>query len=132
MIPQFDNAVRGRVIFRPYPSFTYAVSGDQIIGNTDGIPAIEQSVFHILSTERYAYAIYDGNYGIELAQYTGRPFTYLQATIEDTLKDALLQDDRITDVRVISAAQTSKDSCLVLFDVICNCGAFSREININL
>ena len=132
MIPQIIGAVSGRVRLRPYPSFTYAADHDQIVGNTDGIPAVRQAVRHILGTERYAYAIYDRNYGVELEQYIGRGFPFLQATIADTLSDALTQDDRITAVSVTCVEKTGADSALVEFDVRCTHGTFSTEVNINV
>ena len=132
MIPQIIGAVSGRVTFSPYPSFTYAVNNNQIVGNTDGIPAVRQAVNHILSTERYAYPIYDRNYGSELEQYIGRGFPFLQATIEDTLRDALLQDDRITAVNVTRIEKTGADSALVEFSAACSHGTFQTEVTVGV
>jgi len=132
MIPQISGAIIEQIEFIPFPSFTYRLDDDQIVGNTDGIEAVQQAVYHILSTERYAYAIYDDNYGVELEKYIGRSFGYLEASIQNTLRDALLQDDRITDVTVTNIEKIKTDSALVEFTVICNRGTFGAEVNVSL
>jgi len=132
MIPQISGTIIEQIEFIPFPSFTYRLDDDQIVGNADGIEAVQQAVYHILSTERYAYAIYDDNYGVELEKYIGRSFGYLEASIQNTLRDALLQDDRITDVTVTNIEKIKTDSALVEFTVICNRGTFGAEVNVSL
>lgn len=131
MIPQISGGIVGSIETVAFPSNTYRLTEDQIVGDIDGIEAIKQAVFHILSTERYAYAIYENNYGSELEKYLGRSFSYLEATIQDTLRDALLQDDRITAVNVTSVTKTKKDSALILFTVISDRGSFNMEVDVN-
>lgn len=101
MIPQIENSLSAEVInIISYPNLTYKCNDYQIAGRVDDLEAIKQSIEHILSIERYAYLIYDDNYGVELEKYIGQDFSFLEATIEDTLKEALTQDDRIVDVVV--------------------------------
>ena len=83
-------------------------------------------------TERYSYLIYDENYGIELQQYIGKDINYLQATIEDTLKEALTYDLRITDVIVNDIIQIDTDIVLVQFTVQSIYGNLQLEVNINV
>lgn len=133
MIPQIDSAIPiDQIEVVPFPSNTYRLTDTQIVGSVDGLSAIEQAVYHILSTERYAYAIYDDNYGVELEKYIGRSFGYLETTIQNTLQDALLQDDRILAVNVTSVTKQGIDSALVQFDVITNIGALSAEVRVNV
>jgi len=132
MIPQISGAIIEQIEIIPFPSFTYRLADGQIIGNTDGIEAVQQAVYHILSTERYAYAIYDDNYGVELEKYIGRSFGYLEASIQNTLRDALLQDDRIIDVTVTNIEKIKTDSALVEFTVTCSRGTFGAEVNVSL
>ena len=115
MVPQAPNTID--VAFKPFPSLTYKDTGDRIAGFVDRIDAIKQTIYHMLMKERYAYSIYTDNYGTELEQYIGRSFSYLQATIENTLKDSLLQDDRIVGVRVTNVVKVGIDSAEVMFDV---------------
>ena len=114
MIPQIENSIGNEVInLINYPNKTYKFSETQIAGKVDDLDAIKQSIHHILSIERYAYLIYDDNYGVELEKYIGQDFSYLEATIEDTLKEALTQDDRIIDVVVTNVYQTTKNQSMV-------------------
>ena len=132
MIPMITGGITEQIETVPFPSYTYRLSETQIVGSVDGLDAIQQAVYHILSTERYSYDIYDENYGVELGKYIGRSFEYLKTTIQNTLRDALLQDDRIIDVVVTSVERTNTDSALVLFTVTSDNGTFGAEVNINV
>ena len=108
------------------------LGNDRIIGFVDKLDAVKQAVYHILNTERYAYTIYDDNYGIELEQYIGKSFEYLEATIEETLKEALLQDLRITNILVTSIEKVSNDMASVKFDVQSIYGNLQMEVSVNV
>lgn len=105
---------------------------DRIIGFVDNLEAIKQAVYHILMTERYAYLIYDNNYGVELDQYIGRGFDYLESGIEQTLREALLQDLRITNVFVTDIIKNSDDSAHIYFEVQSIYGNLQMEVNVNV
>ena len=106
MLPQFSISNTTNFNVLQQPSKTYKDTTERISGFVDNKEAIEQTVRHILSTERYAYVIYPDSYGMEMQKYIGKPFEYLQATIENDLKLALTQDDRITDVKVTKILRT--------------------------
>ncbi len=83
------------------PSYTYHVryeSDGQIRGFCDGIDAMKQAIYKIINTERYQYIIYSWNYGIELRDLFGQPIPFVYAEVQRRIKEALLQDDRITAV----------------------------------
>lgn len=82
------------------PSYTYNALFEtgRIIGNVDGIAAVKQSVYHILHTERFKYLIYSDDYGIELWDLFGEEPDYVETELEDRITEALLEDDRITNV----------------------------------
>lgn len=105
---------------------------DRIAGFVDDIEAIKQAVYHILSIERYAYAIYDDNYGVELEQYIGQDFEYLSATIQETLNEALTQDDRIFGVEVTNIEKTDDNSALVEFNVLTRNDEIEMEVIVNV
>ena len=69
-----------------------------IRGYTDQLKAMEQAVYKILFTERYHYAIYSWNYGVELADLFGEPVSYVLPEIKRRVEEALLQDRRIESV----------------------------------
>lgn len=84
------------------PSKTYYLdrANKRIIGTvTDYLKAVEQAVFLILSIERYDYVMYSWNYGIELKDLYGQIKEYVIPSLIRRITDALMQDDRITDVK---------------------------------
>ena len=135
--PQIDGEIQVVNSIATIPSKTYKLNinetgYDRIIGYVDNLEAVKQVVYHILMTERYSYLIYDNNYGIELQQYIGKSTDYLVATIEDTLKEALTYDLRITDVIVNAIYGIGNDKVLVDFTVQSIYGNLQLEVNINV
>lgn len=82
------------------PSRTYRMHLDErrISGLFSGIEAVKQAIYKILNTERYDYLIYSWNYGAELVELFGQPIPYVYSDIKRKITEALLRDDRITDV----------------------------------
>ena len=83
-----------------YPSKTYKLNDEKkrIIGMTDNSDAIKQSIYCILSTERYQYEVYDEDYGVELNDLIGQPMDYVIAEIQRRISEALTWDSRIENV----------------------------------
>lgn len=105
---------------------------DTIAGFVDNIDAIKQSIYHILSIERYAYDIYDDDYGVELEQYIGKDFEYLKATIQDTLEEALTQDERVLAVEVTNVEQVSDEAASITFNAITQDNEIEMGVTINV
>ena len=79
---------------------TYAIDFDKkrIMGKTEGKEALKQAIYKILFTERYAYEIYDWNYGCELNSLLGKSGKQIEALAEKYIEDALLADERIEQI----------------------------------
>ena len=131
MIPQIGEEVEAgeEVEFdeEPYPSLTYRLTDNQIVGRVDELDAIQQAVLHILATERGAFPIYDEDYGVELEQYLGQSFSYLEATIQRTFEEALTQDDRIESVDVENIELVEQGVVSMLVTVHTNMGSVEAE-----
>lgn len=114
------------------PDLTYRLGSTTVAGKIDKLESIKQAVYHILSTERYSSPIYDDNYGVELEQYIGKDIGYIQADIENTLKEALTQDDRITNVVVndVKKSDKQKDACIIEFTVYTIYGNYNENMSI--
>lgn len=99
MIPKTDTSMV-TLTAQTQPSRTYAldVERGRIYGMTDTLDAMRQAVYLILRTERYTELIYSWNYGTELASLIGQPPREVQSKLKRRVREALLQDDRITDV----------------------------------
>lgn len=128
MLPQIDNSLETKTQTVIYPSRTYKLTEERISGFVDGLNAVKQAVYHILSIERYSNIIYDDNYGVELEQYIGKDFDFISATLEDTLREALTQDNRISDIIITSLEQITLDTLEVKFDVISTEGIINMEV----
>ncbi len=110
-----------------YNDRTYILGDRTMQGNLYGRDSVRQAIKHILSCERYSNPIYSDNYGVELEQYIGKSVSYLEATIEDVLRDALKQDDRVENVTVTSI-ESSLDGCKVAFNVSTVYGKIQEEV----
>ena len=78
-------------------SLTWKINEEraEVRGTVDELEAMKQAVNKILRTERYQYAIYDWNYGMELEELYGKNVTYVIPELKKRIEDALLADDRV-------------------------------------
>lgn len=112
LTPDSINDVVADVDTWQQPSYTFRLNYEtngQVNGYCDKLEAVRQAIYKILNTERYQYLIYSWNYGIELADLFGQPIPYVYAEIQRRITEALLQDDRITDVYDFDFSNNSDD-----------------------
>jgi Protein of unknown function (DUF2634) len=87
----------------PEPSLTYRLDLEkgEIGGLIDVDEALRQFVSKAIRTARYRYLIYDDDYGSELEDLIGSDVTeaFLNEEIPRIIREALIYDDRIADVR---------------------------------
>ena len=97
------------------PTKTYKIDtvNKRIIGVIEDREAVLQFIRKVLSTDKYAFEIYDWYYGNELLKLIGQSYDYAVTRIPNILKEALLVDDRITDVRDFTFSQPAIDTILV-------------------
>ena len=100
MIPNENGDLRHNFRFVTLPSRTFKINynSDTITGFVDELEAIKQAVYLMLNTERYQYIMYSWNYGVELVDLIGKPVPFVLPEIKRRVREALLQDKRITDV----------------------------------
>lgn len=135
MIPNANSTLTQDILTQEQqPSLTWQLdlSSNRIKGQIDGLDAIYQAVEKILLTERYAYRIYSWNYGCELAFYIGKDTEFVLADAERTIKEALIQDDRIQNIENFKSELVDKESVAVSFTVVTIVGKFdySKEITV--
>lgn len=101
MLPVVENTIND-LTFIPLaiPSRTYLFDLDaqRVQGVTDRREAMKQTIYLILHTERYQYAIYSWGYGAEMGDLVGQPIPFVLPEIKRRVTDALLHDGRITAV----------------------------------
>lgn len=99
------------------PSCTYRLDATRkhIVGKVEGVQAITQMIYKTLSTERYAWLIYNWNHGTELEQYVGMPSAYIKADLERAITEALLADDRILELKDFQFRNEAVDALAIEF-----------------
>lgn len=131
-LPQINDELSGTTYSYREPNLTYRLGEKTVAGKIDKLDSVKQAIYHILMTERFSNPIYDDNYGVELEQYIGKDLGFILASIQTTLQDALLQDDRITDVIVTDVSKSDKqeNACVVQFTVNTIYGNLEESVNV--
>lgn len=99
------------------PSLTYKIDtiNKHLSNKIDGKEAVLQAIEKILYTDKYAYEIYDWNYGQQLLKLLGKDMSFCETEIPRIISEALLQDDRIKEVTDYQFKQTDINSLTVSF-----------------
>jgi hypothetical protein len=79
-------------------TFAIHMKENIVSGTIDDLAALQQSIYLTLSIEADQYIIYPHTYGLKTIDLIGEQPYYIRAILTDRIKDALLRDDRITDV----------------------------------
>lgn len=85
-------------VAQPDKTWAMQLDGDHCIGTVDGINAVVQTIFCVLSTEQGAYLIYPRGYGIKRDDLWDKQAPYVFAVLKDRIREALMKDERIKDV----------------------------------
>ncbi len=135
MIPSTAGFLEQDFEIEEQPSKTYKMElseGKNVRGFVDGLDAMRQTVFRILSTERYQHLIYSWNYGIETLDLYGEPVTYVCPELERRITEALTQDDRITGVDEFEHDISVKGSIHTTFTVHTIFGDLKEEKEVEI
>lgn len=133
MIPQVQDDLRQDFTFSLLPSRTFKMNHDTktITGTIDQVRAVEQAVFLILNVERYEWLIHSWDYGVELHNLIGKDVEYCIPEIERRVREALLQDDRITAVQNFEFT-VNKKKVLTTFTVVSIFGEINAELGVEI
>lgn len=117
MIPSSTGFLAKDFEISTQPTHTYKMhlKSGTVQGYTDGQDAMRQAIYKILSTERYQYAMYSWNYGVELLDLYGEPMTYVCPELERRITEALTWDERIESVDDFEFDTTTKGEVAVAF-----------------
>ncbi len=129
MIPQGTSLGGSELTEQAETSKTYKLDtvANRIIGLTDGPDAVRQSVFKILQTERYRFFCYSADYGVELEGLVGADPAFVRSEIKRRISEALLQDDRISEVNDFSI-EIDADVAKATFTVVSDFRSFREEV----
>lgn len=104
---------------------------DRLLGYIDGLDAVIQAIYLILSTERYQHIIYSWDYGVELLDLYGKPIGYVVAELPRRITEALTQDDRIESVDDFEFEKNGK-KLSTKFTVKTNVGNISTVLEVGV
>lgn len=133
MIPQSDTLLLSEDMEEtPQPSLTYkldVLNGRIGAVTVDGLEAVKQAVFKILTTARFEHLIYSNDYGNEADIGAVRGRAVFESEIERWVKEALKQDDRIVSVTNFKFTY-DLDTALVIFDVESDYGDYTDRLEV--
>ena len=133
MVPKTSVTTQNvRAVSIPTATYKVLIDMNRMQGETDGLEAMKQAVYLVLSTERYEYSAYSWNYGIELRDLFGQPINYVEAVLKYRIEDALSMDDRILEVRDFEFSHEKKKTLTVSFTVRTNQGDFTSAVEVNI
>ena len=110
-------------------SRTYKINFETrcMMGTTDGVDAVKQSVHKILNTERFVHLVYGNWYGFQGNHLIGRSEAVLRVELERRIREALQQDDRVSDITDVQI-KVQGDAALAEFTVVSTYGDFRMEL----
>lgn len=103
-----------------YRTYRMDFKNKRIIGMTDGMEAASQSMFKALQTRRFAYLIYDDQYGCDIFNKIGNLSltpSYLDNDIPAMVEDAFLNDEMIQGISDLEYEILDGDSLMIQFAV---------------
>lgn len=132
MIPSaYQDDLKQDFTITSKPSRTYRLnfSGAASTGMLNGLEAMKQAIFLILSSERYIYAIFSWNYGVELIKLSEETdLALLQSKLQDSITEALMQDDRVLSVFDFNFERIDEKRLAVTFTVSTTEGDVPSEV----
>lgn len=133
MIPQVQDDLKQDFVIGTLPSKTFRMHHDTktIKGHVDEVEALKQAIFLILNTERYEWLIHSWNFGVEFRNLIGKDVEYCIPEIERMIREALLQDDRITAVQNFEF-EVNKKKILTTFTVVSIFGPITYETGVEI
>lgn len=132
MIPSSTNIELSNYEIQPSLTYKLDLENKRIMGKVNNSDSVFQAIQKILSTDKYAYDIYDWNYGHELLKLVGKEFSYIEVKLPQIINEALLQDDRIKEITDMEITQVSVDTVSVSFRVITIFSTINYTMEVNV
>ncbi|WNY26184.1 DUF2634 domain-containing protein [Methanolapillus millepedarum] len=117
------------VVDEPSKTYRMLIHQNRVVGFTDGREAVEQMVYKRLLTEKYIYAIYDWDWGLQTNDLYGRQVDYVASELKRRIPDELYKDERITNVYNFKFENT-KTNVHVTFNVDSIYGEFEAQLDV--
>ncbi len=134
MVPETDIDEDILENLEELPSYDFGLntSNNRISGTVEDLEAVKQAIYLILSTERYEHSIYEEDYGVEFNDLIGEDTEWVIPELEMRIKEALMMDDRITDVNNFAFEIPEPRTILVTFTVETTKGTLDMEKEVEI
>lgn len=99
-----------------YRTYRMDFKNKRIIGTVDGIDAAAQAIFKALQTRRFAYLIYDDQYGCDIFNKIGNlnlTQSYLEADLPSMIEDTFLNEEMVRGINDLEFDIISGDSVAI-------------------
>jgi hypothetical protein len=116
MLPEIDTNLTIITKSQPSKTFKLNISKNKVVGTVDEIEALKQTIFLMLSVERFENLIYSWNYGVQTNDLIGEDYSYVCSELKSRISAALVYDDRINSVDSFSFSK-NKENLIVSFVV---------------
>lgn len=129
MTPQTTSQISNEISTNEMTSKTYKIDFERkrIVEKIDKYEALKQAIYFILNTIRYKHIIYSFNYGSEIDNVIGMDYELAKSEIERYVREAILADDRFTEIRNFKVSKVASDSMSISFDVYTIYGTINVE-----
>lgn len=130
MIPEIQNITFPRQTAQPSNTYKIDTVNGRLSTKITGKDSIRQAIDKILITERYAFLIYDWNYGVGLDKYIGKDFAYIQADIKNNVEKSIKYDDRVLAINSVDIFKLGIDSMYIRYNVSTTDGEITSTVKI--
>ena len=133
LLPTFDAYLDDELIADTSGNIVHMIKDISTLASTvDNINAVKQACFCILATEQDIHKIYESSYGLQTFDLIGKDYSYIASELKRRIREALIQDDRINDVRDFVIERVKKDGIHLSFVVECQYGDISMDKTIKV
>lgn len=118
MIPQYDFKV-AEVEDVQVNSLTYKIdfNSKRVYSKCDGLEALKQAIYKVLSTERFENVIYNDSYGVEIKRFIGKDVDFIKSDLQRTISEAISTDDRVISIDNFTIVNSDLESLSISFEV---------------
>lgn len=99
-----------------YRTYRMDFKNKRIIGMVDGVEAAAQAIFKALQTRRFAYLIYDDQYGCDIFNKIGNlnlTQSYLESDLPSMIEDTFLNEEMVRGINDLEFDIISGDSVAI-------------------
>ena len=127
MIPEYNTSSNSAYDGNITKTYFLDIDKGRIYGSVSGKEAMKQAILKAINTKRYAFEIYNWNYGSQVHELIGENMVKAEMLVEGYIEDTLLADSRIEKIENFSLSRNGKNSMSIKFDAVTISGIIGVE-----